>query len=65
MTTPCAFVLSEDGEVKYPSRSKPLIDAHAWIPPHMELRHGSLSHRVRNGEGGRRGLTTVTHLTHV
>jgi hypothetical protein len=50
VSTPCAFVLSEDGQVRYPSRSKPLIDARAWIPPRMEVPHGTLSHRVRNGE---------------
>jgi hypothetical protein len=50
VTTPCAFVLSEDGQVRYPSRSKPLIDARAWITPHMEVPHGTLSHRVRNGD---------------
>jgi hypothetical protein len=50
VTTPCAFVLSEDGQVRYPSRSKALIDARAWIAPHMEVPHGTLSHRVRNGD---------------
>ena len=55
VTTPCAFVLSEDGQVKYPSRSKPLIEARAWIPPHMEVPHGTLSHRVRNGDLPERG----------
>jgi hypothetical protein len=48
VTTPCAFVLSEDGQVRYQSRSKPLIDAGAWITPHMEVPHGTLSDRVRN-----------------
>jgi hypothetical protein len=50
VTTPCAFVLSEDGQVRYPSRSKPLIDARAWITPNMEVPHGTLSYRVHNGE---------------
>ncbi len=50
VTTPCAFVLCEDGKVRYPSRSKPLIDARAWIAPQMEVPHGTVSHRVRNGD---------------
>jgi hypothetical protein len=50
VTTPCVFVLSEDGQVRYASRSKPLVDARAWITPQMELPHGTLSHRVRNGD---------------
>lgn len=49
VSTPCAFVLSEDGHVRYPSRSKSLIDARAWIAPRREVPHSSLSHRVRNG----------------
>jgi hypothetical protein len=49
VTTPCAFILSEDGKVRYPSRSKPLIDARAWIAPRMDLPEGTLSHRVRSG----------------
>lgn len=50
VSTPCAFVLSEDGQVRYSSRSRPLIDAGAWIAPRREVPHGSLSHRVRNGD---------------
>jgi hypothetical protein len=47
VTTPCAFVLSEDGQVKYPSRSKALSDVRAWI---TQVPPGTLSDRVRNGE---------------
>jgi hypothetical protein len=50
VSTPCAFVLSEDGQVRYLSRSKPLIDARAWIAPRQEVPHATLSHRVRNGD---------------
>jgi hypothetical protein len=50
VSAPCAFVLSEDGHVRYPSRSKALIDAGAWIAPRREMPNGSLSHRVRNGD---------------
>lgn len=46
VTTPCAFILSEDGRVRYPSRSKALIDARA---PRMDLHEGTPSHRVRSG----------------
>jgi hypothetical protein len=49
VTTPCAFILSEDGRIRYPSRSKALIDARAWIAPRMDLPEGTLSHRVRSG----------------
>ena len=49
VTTPCAFILSEDGKVRYPSRSKALIDARAWIAPRMDLPEETLSHRVRLG----------------
>lgn len=49
VTTPCAFILSEDGKVRYASRSKPLIDARAWIAPRMDLPETTLAHRVRSG----------------
>jgi len=49
VTTPCAFILSEDGKVRYPARSKTLIDARAWIALRMELPEGTLSYRVRSG----------------
>lgn len=50
VTTPCAFVLSESGQVRYPSRSKALIDAGAWIAPRVAVPEGTLSHRVRHGD---------------
>jgi len=49
VTTPCAFILSEDGRVRHPSRSKALIDAGAWIAPRMDVPEVTLSHRVRSG----------------
>jgi len=47
---PCAFVLSEQGKVRYASRSNTLKDAYAWIQPRLDLPRGSLSERVRAGE---------------
>lgn len=44
---PCAFVLSEQGKVRYASRSNTLKDAYAWIQPRLDLPRGSLSERVR------------------
>lgn len=49
VTTPCAFILSEGGKVRYASRSKALIDARAWIAPRAALHEETLSHRVRSG----------------
>lgn len=46
---PVAFVLSEQGKVRYASRSKPLREAPAWIPPRLDLPAGSLSKKVREG----------------
>ncbi len=46
---PCAFVLSEQGKVRYASRSTALRDARAWIPSRMELPQGSVSERLRAG----------------
>ena len=52
--TPCAFVLSEDGKVRYASRSRALIDAGAWIEPRVDLPRGTVSERARaNGAEGR------------
>jgi IrrE N-terminal-like domain len=55
ISTPCAFVLSEQGKVRYASRSKPLQDANAWIPPRVDLPRGSLSARAREGVMSARG----------
>jgi hypothetical protein len=37
------------GFISYPSRSKALIDARAWIAPRMDLPEGTVSHQVRSG----------------
>lgn len=50
ISTPSAFVLSEGGKVRYASRSKALINANAWIEPHMGVPHGTVSQRAREGE---------------
>ena len=55
VSAPAAFVLSEQGKVRYASRSKPLRDAPAWIPPRLDLPEGSLSKKVRAG------TSTETH----
>lgn len=49
VSAPVAFVLSEQGKVRYASRSKPLRDASAWIPPRLDVPDGSLSKSVRAG----------------
>ena len=49
ISTPCAFVLSEQGKVRYTSRSKALQDAKAWIAPQLNLPCGSVSERTRAG----------------
>lgn len=51
---PCAFVLSEEGKIRYASRSKALCDANAWIPPRADVPRGSISSKVREGEPSRR-----------
>jgi hypothetical protein len=49
VTAPCAFVLSEQGKVRYASRSNALRDANAWIQPRIDLPRGSASEKVRAG----------------
>ena len=49
MDAPCAFVLSENGVVRYASRSKTLRDAGGWIPPQMEVPPETLSAGLRAG----------------
>jgi IrrE N-terminal-like domain len=49
ISSPCAFVLSEQGKVRYASRSNSLRDAYAWIPPRIDLPRGSTSEKVRAG----------------
>jgi Zn-dependent peptidase ImmA (M78 family) len=46
---PCAFVLSEQGKVRYASRSRALRDANAWVQPRIALPKGSVSERLRAG----------------
>ncbi len=47
---PCAFVLSEQGKVRYAARSTSLREASAWIPPRRDIPAGSVSGRLRAGE---------------
>ena len=49
VSSPVAFVLSEQGKVRYASRSKLLKDTPAWIPPRLDIPEGSLSKKVRAG----------------
>jgi hypothetical protein len=46
---PCAFVLSEQGKVRYASRSKALREADAWVQPRLPLPKGSVCERLRAG----------------
>ncbi len=47
--SPCAFVLSEKGKIRYAARSGSLRDANAWIQPRICLPRGSVSEKVRGG----------------
>ncbi len=49
VSAPCAFVLSEEGKVRYASRSTMLREVNAWIPPRMILPQGSVCERLRAG----------------
>jgi hypothetical protein len=49
VSTPLAFVLSEQGKVRYASRSSALQGAAAWIPPRLDLPEGCLSKKARAG----------------
>jgi hypothetical protein len=46
---PCAFVLSEQGKVRYASRSRALREANAWVQPRLALPKGSVCARLRAG----------------
>jgi hypothetical protein len=46
---PCAFVLSENGTVRYASRSTMLRQGNAWIAPRMTLPAGSVCARLHAG----------------
>lgn len=48
----CAWVLSEQGKVRYCSRSPSLRDAKAWVSAGSMLPDGSLSKRLRAGSAG-------------
>lgn len=50
ISVPCAFVLFEQGKVRYTSRSTSLRDANAWITPRSNVPDGSMTARVRGGE---------------
>ncbi|MCP5322080.1 MAG: hypothetical protein H7A12_14865 [Pseudomonadales bacterium] len=43
---PCAFVLSEAGQVRYVSRSKYLNEIKGWIDFNIPLPKGSVAHRL-------------------
>ncbi len=49
LKVPCAFVLSEQGKVRYAARSTSLREAGAWIVPRRDLPAGSVSERSRAG----------------
>lgn len=49
INVPCAFVLSEQGKVRYTSRSTSLRDANAWITPRSNVPDGSMTAKVRGG----------------
>lgn len=49
ISTPCAFVISENGKIRYASRSKPLIDGGAWIRPGEDVPRGTVSKRAIEG----------------
>ena len=46
---PCAFVLSEDGSIRYVSRSKHLIELKGWIDFNVLVPEGSVAHRLTRG----------------
>ena len=46
---PCAFVLSEDGSIRYVSRSKHLIELKGWIDFNVLVPEGSVAHRLMRG----------------
>jgi hypothetical protein len=49
INAPCAFVLSEQGKVRYASRSRALREANAWVQPRIALPKGSVCERLRAG----------------
>lgn len=50
LSDPCAFVLCEQGKVRYAARSSKLRECGAWISPGIEVPNGSVTDRLRRGE---------------
>jgi len=48
-SAPCAFVLAEQGKVRYAARSTALREAKAWVPLRAPLPDGSVAARRRGG----------------
>jgi hypothetical protein len=48
-SAPCAFVLAEQGKVRYAARSTALREAKAWVPLREPLPDGSVAARRRGG----------------
>lgn len=48
-SAPCAFVLTEGGQIRYAARSRELREAGGWIQPRSALPSRSVSTRVRGG----------------
>lgn len=46
---PCAFVLSEDGQIRYVSQSKYLRELRGWINFNAPVPHGSVAQRLMQG----------------
>jgi hypothetical protein len=44
---PCAFIISEQGKLKYASRSTSMRDGNAWIQPGLDLPRESFSAKAR------------------
>lgn len=52
---PCAFVLSEEGRVRYVSRSKFLNELKGWIDFNISVPNGSVAHRLYRDEANTDG----------
>ena len=50
LKAPCAFVISENGRVRYTARSKALREVNAWISPRLEVPKDSISAKLRDGD---------------
>lgn len=49
---PCAFILAEQGKVRFASRSAKMREAGAWIATRADLPEGSIAKLRREGKGG-------------